>query len=329
MAGIMQQVSRRIADLSPERRRALEMLLKKASVPAQDLGNGTSGGSNALVDGIAGEPPYVDADAYDAPLQDAAAAKAKTRRFYDAISNRLAATEAGDYSCFLNFGYVRDGSPDYSARSLPAHYLNKNCVRLVLELIGDCDVDGRKILDIGCGRGGTVHVLRTFFNPALLVGVDLSPCAVSFCRNTHRDARVWFLNGDAEALPFKSGSFDIVINVESSHSYPDIRAFFAEVYRLLPPGGCFLYTDLFPVAFMREYVNSLLGLGFILERDRDITRNVLRSCDETAHVHLSTFGSDGQHRVMNDFIGLPGSGVYASMQTGRSAYRILKLKKPG
>ena len=72
----------------------------------------------------------------------------------------------------------------------------------------------------------------------------------------------------------------MVTNVESSHSYPDIRAFYTEVHRVLAPGGYFLYTDLMPAPFVHEYLGALIDLGFDLERDRDITRNVLRSCDE-------------------------------------------------
>ncbi len=319
----MQNVSRRIADLSPERRKALEALLEKSSVHKSEV----APDNESLSDGHGSEP--ITAEDYYAPAPDGATAKARTRRFYDSISSQLAATEAGSYSYFLNFGYVPDGSPEYSAVALPARYLNKNFVRLVLELVGDCDLRALKILDVGCGRGGTVHVLKTFFQPASLVGVDLSGRAVSFCVKAHRDARVHFLNGDAEALPFKSGSFDVITNVESSHSYPAVRAFYSEVYRLLAHGGCFLYADLFPMGLIRGYIDALLALGFQLERDRDITRNVLRSCDESARVHLSTFGRDGQARLMNDFIGMPGSVVYENMRSGRSTYRIFKLRKPG
>ncbi len=316
----VQDVSRRIADLSPERRKVLEALLKKRSAEIPGRGDAQSEAANA-------ELHDVNTEDYYAPAPDGATAKGRTRRFYDSISRQLGATEAGSYAYFLNFGYVPDGSTDYSAVSLPAHYLNKNCVRLVLEVIGDCDVKGRKMLDVGCGRGGTSHVLKTFFQPASLVGVDLSFRAISFCRKAHGNGRTRFLNGDAETLPFRGGSFDAITNVESSHSYPDIRGFYAEVYRLLTPGGYFLYTDLLPTAILRGCIESLLRLGFELQRDRDITPNVLRSCDETARVHLSTFGGGGQQAVMNDFIGMPGSGVYENMQSGKSTYRILKLRK--
>ena len=48
---------------------------------------------------------------------------------------------------------------------------------------------------------------------------------------------------DSEDLPFPDDSFDAVINIESSHTYPNFSRFLAEVARVLRPGGHFLYTD--------------------------------------------------------------------------------------
>jgi SAM-dependent methyltransferase len=53
------------------------------------------------------------------------------------------------------------------------------------------------------------------------------------------------VQGDAEDLPFSDNEFDIVINVESSHNYPNLRRFFEEVARVLRPGGFFSHADVF------------------------------------------------------------------------------------
>jgi ubiquinone/menaquinone biosynthesis C-methylase UbiE len=63
-------------------------------------------------------------------------------------------------------------------------------------------------------------------------GVDLAPEAVAFSRRAHRRPGADFKVGDAEHLPFDDQSFDAVINIESSHTYPNLRAFLAEC------GGC-------------------------------------------------------------------------------------------
>ena len=158
------------------------------------------------------------------------------------------------------------------------------------ELIGRTDLRGKRVLDVGCGRGGTVALIGDTFETAEVTGVDLSPEAIAFCRRTHRNPRVRFEVGDAEHLPVENASFDIVTNVESSHTYPNLRAFYAEVARVLAKGGTFLYTDLLPVGRWLE-VRALLGpLGLTIEVDREITPNVLASCDEVATTRAQAFG---------------------------------------
>jgi len=69
-------------------------------------------------------------------------------------------------------------------------------------------------------------------------------------------------------------------------------------------------------------------LGFRLEVNRDITANVLQSCDEVAQTRLEAFGERNDPRLMQNFLATPGSQVYAEMQTGRWEYRILRATKP-
>lgn len=74
--------------------------------------------------------------------------------------------------------------------------------------------------------------------------MDYSPQAVAFCQAPQRHSRLVFKQVDAEKLPFPDGSFDAVINVESSHCYGSVPAFLAEVTRYCAPRGCFLHADL-------------------------------------------------------------------------------------
>jgi len=250
------------------------------------------------------------------------------RRFYDSVSGQLDASMFGEVSFFLNYGYVPNLSPRLSAVELPDHIINKNSVRLVLEVIGDRPLEGARVLDVGCGRGGTVHVVCRFFDPAAVVGLDLSVAAIAFCRRAHRDPRMEFLEGDAEHLPFEDRSFDVVTNVESSHSYPSIESFYAEVYRVLAPDGHFLYTDVLSVADWSVKLSALRGLGFVVERERDITANVLLSCDEVARTRVGAFDSGNDPGLMQNFLATPGSDVYTEMSQRRWRYSILKLRKP-
>jgi SAM-dependent methyltransferase/NAD(P)-dependent dehydrogenase (short-subunit alcohol dehydrogenase family)/acyl carrier protein len=250
------------------------------------------------------------------------------RRFYDAVNARLDVIEAGRYSMFLNFGYADDGTPGSTAARLPAHLFNRNSVRLVLETVGGTDLAGTQVLDVGCGRGGTLDTLRTYCDPHTLVGLDLSAAAIAFCCRTHRDPSLRFLVADAARLPFAEGSFDAVTNIESSHTYPDIDRFCAEVHRVLSPGGILLYADLVPAERLPQRLRSLSEAGLRLEGSRDITRNVLAACDKTAVQRLAAFGTGNDARTMDNFLAVPGSKVYEDMASGRSIYGIWRARKP-
>jgi phthiocerol/phenolphthiocerol synthesis type-I polyketide synthase E len=308
--GTVPDLSRRIADLPPERRRVFERLLEGRAAPPKDP------------DRRRGAP-------LPGTVSCAVESKADYRRFYNRVSEHLNSTEFGEFSFFLNYGYVPDQTPQYSRVQLPAHYLNRNSVKLALELIGDCDIRGLKVLDVGCGRGGTVSIIRTYFAPLAVTGIDLSSVAIAFCHRTHRHAGVSFLEADAEELPFRDESFEIVTNVESSHSYPDIARFYRETFRVLTPGGCFLYTDVLPVGRMRQCVELLKDTGFSIERARDITADVTLSCDQIAGTRLAAFDRGGSSGTAEEFLAVPGSEAYEEMRQGLSAYKMFKLGKRG
>src|SRR5207245_1539045 len=103
--------------------------------------------------------------------------------------------------------------------------------------------------------------------------------------------------------------------------------FLREVHRILVRNGAFLYTDLLPSADLPARLVELRAAGFTIESDRDITRNVLLSCDEVASRRLQVFPAANDRRLMGDFLGVPGSHVYEDLRTGRSTYRIWRLAK--
>jgi SAM-dependent methyltransferase len=253
--------------------------------------------------------------------------KAECRRFYDAINSQLDASMFGEHSFFLNYGYVPDGTAEYAAVELPTRFINRNSVKLVLEVIGDTSVDESHVLDVGCGRGGAIYTLKTFFNPASVTGLDLSPNAIEFDRQAHGDDRTSFVEGDAESLPFSAGAFDIVVNIESSHSYQRVDRFYSEVARVLRAGGYFLYADALSTQQFSKSVQHLGRLGLGVERMRDITANVLLSCDEIAESRVQAFERDTDHQVIENFLAAPGSEAYEELRSGKTDYRILKLRK--
>jgi SAM-dependent methyltransferase/NAD(P)-dependent dehydrogenase (short-subunit alcohol dehydrogenase family)/acyl carrier protein len=257
----------------------------------------------------------------DAPT---VAAKSRHREFYDDVTRRLEQSGVGEASFFLNYGYLPLGGEDEAHFEVPDGVFNPSSIRLAFELIGRTNLNGCRVLDVGCGRGGTAALIAEHFD-ADVTGVDLSTEGIAFCRRTHRHPRVRFDVGDAEHVPVDDRAFDVVTNVESSHTYPNLRAFFSEVSRVLVPGGLFLYTDLLPVQRWME-VRVLLGpLGFTITDDRHITPNVLASCDQVATTRAQAFG--GSSALMDNFLAVPGSAVYEQMRSGAWEYRILRARR--
>jgi SAM-dependent methyltransferase len=255
---------------------------------------------------------------------------AEVRGFYDAVNRQLSGSAVGDYAVFLNYGYVPNENAAQARVTLPRQTLNRNCIRLVLELIGDCPLSPAcAILDVGCGRGGTVGALRQYFAVGPITAVDLSLGAVAFAGRRRRGSADRFLAADAQELPFRSASFDVVLNLESSHCYPDPLRFYAEVHRLLRPGGRFLYADLLAASWLARGRAALSELGLTVERELDITSNVLLSCDETARVHARAFGDRGALRDAAGFVAAPGSPTYEAMKDGELKYMSYQLRKPG
>jgi SAM-dependent methyltransferase len=200
---------------------------------------------------------------------------------------------------FINHGFVElDGSDDF-AWVKPGDEPWRYNLNLVREVIRGVPVDGRRVLDVGCGRGGTCSYLVRYHAPSEVVGVDLIAGQVEFCRATHRAPNLRFEQADAQHLPFADGSFDVVTNIESSHCYPNRDAFYAEVRRVLRPGGWFCYTDNLPGGQVEARTQQLRPYGDV-RRVRRITPGVIEAlaqCREPfmalVHEMAQAAGDDG------------------------------------
>lgn len=100
------------------------------------------------------------------------------------------------------------------------------------------------LLDIGCGGGLTVERLATLAAEGTVYGVDHSADCVQWAKERNHAAiangQVCIRQASVEQLPFDDGSFDKVFAVETVYFWPDIPRNFAEVARVVKPGGQFL-----------------------------------------------------------------------------------------
>lgn len=91
----------------------------------------------------------------------------------------------------------------------------------------------RSSLDIACGTGRDMQSLQTV---AMSVGVDLSGEFLDLAGGEKRIPGR-YVQGDAERLPFQSGSFDLVLLNAALHHVDDVDATMTEACRVLAPGG--------------------------------------------------------------------------------------------
>ncbi|MGW4533971.1 class I SAM-dependent methyltransferase [Nocardia sp. NPDC004340] len=250
-------------------------------------------------------PEHLDKDSY--------------REFYDQISRSLDSSPFGKNSSFLNYGYLSLGTED-EARELPAgRAFNVHSIRLACELVGSLDLTGRAVLDVGCGRGGVASLLADHFGAAV-TGVDISPAAIEFCRGAHPALR--FEVGDAEHLPVPDSSFEVVTNVESSHTYPSLAGFLHEVRRVLRTDGRLLHTDLLEPRRWQEFRAGLEASGITIVAERDITANVVAARDKLGRGLSRVFGPENE--LMANFLAIPGSAIYEQLKSGGLEYRIIR-----
>lgn len=93
---------------------------------------------------------------------------------------------------------------------------------------------GLKILEVGCGPGALAESLHRWYPRAQITAIDRDSNFISFAR-AHIPG-IDFQEGDATALPFGDGTFDVTIsNTVQEHIEP--TAFWGEQLRVLKPGG--------------------------------------------------------------------------------------------
>src|SRR5262249_18569133 len=117
---------------------------------------------------------------------------------------------------FMNLGYADPVVGPEKLETFDVDAWSKNLYR---HIVDDVDMAAKRVLEIGCGRGGGARFVMETYGPASVVAVDISEAAIRRCRQTHHVKGLSFQVSDAEALPFADGMFDRVINVESSHCY--------------------------------------------------------------------------------------------------------------
>jgi ubiquinone/menaquinone biosynthesis C-methylase UbiE len=113
---------------------------------------------------------------------------------------------------------------------------------------------GLRWIDIGCGNGAFTQLIAARSAPAEVQGIDPSAGQLDYARRRATTCPTQFRQGDAQALPFPSDSFDAAVMALVIVFVPDPARGVDEMVRVVRPGGT-----------VAAYVWDMLGGGFPLE----------------------------------------------------------------
>lgn len=173
------------------------------------------------------------------------------------------------------------------------------------DLLGD--VEGTEALELGCGGGQCSVALSQ--RGAAVTGIDLSTEQLAHARSLadEHGVDVDFLQGDVTELGFADGSFDLAFNAWVFQWVDDLDACFAETYRVLRPGGRFVFSTPHPFYDLADPATHRVEESYF-DTGRHVTPEDDMDVDQVTYRHTV-------------------SGIYNAL--ARAGFRVDRMLEPG
>lgn len=231
---------------------------------------------------------------------------------------------------FMNYGYssLTDQNGIISLDKMDE--INRFNIQLYHYVASAVELRDLTVLEVGSGRGGGADYINRYLKPEKMVGVDFSENVVKICNENYVDDRLTFKNGNAESLPFPDSSFDVVINIESSHCYSSMEDFLGQVKRVLRKGGYFLFADFRNKEALEFLRDALLKSGLTIIKETDITLNIVEAL-KLDNERKTTLIKETVHKplagLFYQFAGTEDSMIYERFKGGDYIYLNFVLQK--
>ena len=153
--------------------------------------------------------------------------------------------------CQVRRNFAR-AATHYDVSAVLAQEIN----RRMLERLDYVKIAPQRVLDLGCGTGGSLTALSERYRGAVVVGVDASEHMLQRAQGGHsrlrrlmpflRGSRAPLLAADARSLPFRSNSFGFLWSNLMLHWMPDPLVALREMHRVIDPGGLLMFSTVGP-----------------------------------------------------------------------------------
>lgn len=134
---------------------------------------------------------------------------------------------------------------EFALMNNPVRAASQRWIETPFLLGADALLAGKRVLEIGCGRGVGLEILLAQ-GTTQAMGFDLDPNMVRLAqaRLARFGDRARVFVGSADTIPVPDGSFDVVVDYGVIHHIPDWPQTLHEIARVLKPGGVFYFEDL-------------------------------------------------------------------------------------
>lgn len=251
------------------------------------------------------------------------------RMVYDLLSHWYNKTDM----TFCDCGWADLGN-DTETETLilqPEDEIDRTGINLYHHVAGAVDLRDLDVLEVGCARGGGASYVMRYLQPRSMIAIDISPKAIEFCKHHYNIPGLIFSWGKAEKLAYDSESFDAVINIESSISYPSMDKFLRQVCRVLKPKGHFLYADMREKRKLDKLHSQIKESGLKIIREVDISDNVIKSIEldeERKNKALDKMAPAMIRPFLEEFIVAKKTNyIYGCLSSGERKYFSFVLQK--